>query len=151
MTSWRFSRILTEELAKNSLAESKWTTGASQFSTSFNYFDGHALWNTTIWPINALPKYVSEDVIKLIVDQTNIYGKQRCLKKGEDGTNWNEIDQNQMKAFLSIIFIMGFHELPRIRDYWIQGRNLFTSAVANTMTRNDFQWVLGHIHLADNT
>ncbi|CAM4989342.1 unnamed protein product, partial [Rotaria socialis] len=90
-------------------------------------------------------------LIKLITDQTNIYGKQRCVEKGEDAKNWKEINENQTHAFLGLLFIMRFHKLPRIRDYWSQDRNLFTPAVANTMTRNEFQRLFSNIHLADNS
>jgi len=79
------------------------------------------------------------------------YGKQRCVQNGEDVTKWKEVDENQVYAFLGILFIMGFHKLPRMRDYWSQDRNLFTPAVANTMTGNDFQRLFLNIHLADNS
>ncbi|CAF1690740.1 unnamed protein product, partial [Adineta ricciae] len=86
-----------------------------------------------------------------ITDQTNIYGKQRCVQKGADATSWKEIDQNQMQAFLGILLIMGFHKLPRIRDYWSQDKNLHTPVVADTVARKEFQRLLSNIHLADNS
>ena len=86
-------------------------------------------------------KFISQDLIKLITDQTNIYSKQCCVHKG---------DENQIHAFLGVLFIMGFHKLPIIRDYWSQDRNLYTPAVANTMTRNEFQRLFSNIHLDDN-
>jgi hypothetical protein len=102
-------------------------------------------------PIGSFFKFLSQDVIKLIVDQTNIYGKQRDVQKGEEATNWKEVDENQIHAFLGVLLIMGFHKLPRMRDYWSQDKNLFTPAVANTMTRNEFQRLFSNIHLADNS
>ena len=56
-----------------------------------------------------------------------------------------------MCTFLDILFIMRFHKLPRIRDYWTRDRNLFTPAVANAMTRNDFYRLFYNIHFADNS
>ena len=123
----------------------------SYFSKSFSYYDGHALGEHIVQPIDSFSKFICQDVIKLIVDQTNIYGKQRYSEKGEDATKWKEVDENQIRAFLGIIFIMGFHKLPRVRDYWSQDRNLFIPAVANTMIRNDFQRCVSNIHLADNS
>ena len=87
----------------------------------------------------------------LCYDCTLIYGKQRYSKNGEDVTKWKEVDENQMCAFLGILFIMGFHKLPRMRDYWSQDRNLFTPAVVDTMTRDEFQRFFSNIHLADNS
>ena len=123
----------------------------SYFSKSFSYYDGHALGVHIVRPIDSFSKFICQDVIKLIVDQTNIYGKQRYSQKGEDATKWKEVDENQIHAFLDILFIMGFHKLPRIRDYWSQDRNLFTPAVVNTMARNDFQRLVSNIHLSDNS
>ena len=55
-----------------------------------------------------------------------------------------------MCTFLGILFIMGFNKLPRMRGYWTQDRNLFTPAVASTMTRNDFYRLFSNTHFADN-
>src|SRR5262249_15803951 len=68
---------LVEELDQSSINEWKWEIDNSCFSSSFNYFDGHALGNSNIIrPIESFFKFISQDVIKLIIDQTNIYGKQ---------------------------------------------------------------------------
>ena len=122
----------------------------SYFSKSFSCYDGHALGEHIVQPIDSFSKFICQDVIKLSVDQTNIYGKQRYSQKG-DATKWKEVDESQIRAFLGILFIMGFHKLPRIRNYWSEDRNLFTPAVANTMIRNDFQRRVSNIHLADNS
>ena len=125
---------LIEGLDQGLIDEWQWKIDNSRFSTSFNYFDGHALGKNIIRPNDSFSKFICQHVIKLIIDQTNIYGKQRYSKKGEDITKWKEVDENQMCAFLGILFIMEFHKLPRMRDYWSQDRNLFTLAVADTMT-----------------
>ncbi|CAF1274029.1 unnamed protein product, partial [Didymodactylos carnosus] len=130
---------LVEELDQNSISEWKWKVDNSHVSTSFNYFDGHALDNSnTISPTDSLYKFISQEVIELITDQTNIYGKQRCVQQGDDCTKWREVDEIEILTFLGILFIMGFHKLPRIRDHWSNDRNLFTPAVANIMTRDEF-------------
>ena len=142
---------LIEELDQNSIHEWQWKTGHSHFSTLLNYFDGCSVGKNTTRPIDSFSKFICQDVIKLIIDQTNIYGRQRCIQKGGDATDWKDVDENQMYAFIGILFVMGFHKLPRMRDYWSQDRNLFTPVVANTMTRNDFQRIFSHLHLADNS
>ena len=131
--------------------EWEWDVDNSKFSSIFNYFDERALGINVIRPIDAFGKYISHNIIELIVDQTNIYGRNRCAQKGKNATDWKELDAAQICAFLGILLIMGFHKLPRIRDYWSTDRNLFTPAVANAMTRNEFQRIFSNIHLADNT
>ncbi|CAF1411735.1 unnamed protein product [Adineta ricciae] len=121
------------------------------FTSSFNYSDGSALGNNIVRPIDAFNEYISQDIMKLIVNQTNVYGQQRCVEKGKNTTDWTEIDSTQIYSFMGILLIMGFHKLPRIRDYWSNDRNLFTPTVANVMTRAEFQRIFSNIHLATNT
>ena len=142
---------LIEEFNQSSMDDWEWEADNSSLFTSFDYFDGDALGDNIIHPIDSFFKFISQDLIELITDQTNIYGKQRCVQKGEDATSWKEVDENQIHAFLGVLLIMGFHKLPRIRDYWSQDRNLYTPAVANIMTRNEFQRLFSNIHLADNS
>ncbi|CAF1234412.1 unnamed protein product [Rotaria sp. Silwood1] len=92
---------LIEELNQSSMDDWEWKVDNSSFSTSFNYFDGHALGNNIIRPIDSFFKFLSQDLIKLITNQTNIYGKQRCVQKGEDATSWKEVDENLIHAFLA--------------------------------------------------
>jgi hypothetical protein len=146
------SDSLVERFDGSSMDEWQWELGNADLSTSFKYFDGHALVdNRVIKPIDSFYQFITDDVLKLIVEQTNIYGEQRCVQRHGNCDEWKEVDRNQILAFLGIVFIMGFHRLPRIRDYWSQDRNLFTPAVADTMTRDDFYRIFSNIHLADNS
>ncbi|CAF3621420.1 unnamed protein product, partial [Rotaria sp. Silwood2] len=79
---------LIEELDLTSMEDWEWKADNSSFSTCFNYFDGYALGNGSIQPIDSFFKFISPNTIKLITDQTNIYGKQRYVEKDEDETNW---------------------------------------------------------------
>ncbi len=65
------------------------------------------------------------------VDQTNVHGKKRCVQQGDDFTKWRKVGESEMLTFLGILFIIGFHNLSRIRDYWSQDRNLFTPVVGS--------------------
>ncbi|CAF1538826.1 unnamed protein product, partial [Adineta steineri] len=99
-TSSEDNESLIEELDQTSMYDWEWEDDNSSFATDFNYFDGHASENDLIQPIDSFFKFISPDVIELITDQTNIYGKQRYVEKGEDVTNWKEVDENQIHAFL---------------------------------------------------
>ena len=63
---------LIEGLDQNSIDEWQWKIDNSRFSTSCNYFDGHALGKNIIRPIDSFSKFIRQDMIKLIIDQTNI-------------------------------------------------------------------------------
>ena len=120
-----------------------WDVDNSKFSSTFNYFDGRASGDDVVRSIDAFSKYISQDIIELIVDQTNIYRKYRYIQKGKNTTVWKEIDTDEIYAFLEILLIMGLHQLST-------DRNLFTPAVTNVMRRNEFQRIFSNIHLANN-
>ena len=63
-------------------------------------------------------KFMTRDVIELMIDEMNIYAKQRYAQIGQRMAEWKEVDENQLLAFLGLLFIMGFYRSPRIRDYW---------------------------------
>ncbi|CAF5221435.1 unnamed protein product [Rotaria magnacalcarata] len=64
---------LVEEFRQNSMDDWEWKVNNSSFSASLNYYDGHALGNNVIQPIHSFFTFISQGLIKLITDQTNIY------------------------------------------------------------------------------
>ncbi len=73
---------LAEELHRSSINKWEWDVNNSDCSTSCNYFDGHVFGNDKIIrPIDLFYKFISHDVIQLIIDQTSICGKQCYVPK----------------------------------------------------------------------
>ena len=82
---------LVEDIDESSINDWDWDTNDSSFATSFSYFDGCALGNSdNIRPIDSFSKFIDEDMIKLHVDQTNVYGKQRCAQRSDCKSNWKK-------------------------------------------------------------
>ena len=73
--------FLIERLDQNSIGVWQWKIDNSYFSTSLNYFDGYALGQKIVRIIDSFSKLSSQDVIKLVIDQTDIYGKQHYSQK----------------------------------------------------------------------
>ena len=57
-------------------------------------------------------------------------------------------EPRQIRAFLGINFIMGYHELPAIKDYWSASPTLGVPFIANVMTRDCFQQILAALHFS---
>ncbi|GLV46244.1 hypothetical protein CBL_12321 [Carabus blaptoides fortunei] len=61
-------------------------------------------------PLNAYELFISEEMIDLIVKETNRYAEQ-CLQKCNNPksrlTSWINTDKNEIKRFFSIILAMG--------------------------------------------
>jgi hypothetical protein len=104
----------------------------------------------SIRPIDVFNKFFTQDVFDLIVQQTNIYGKQKFLEQ-ESASNWQNVDERIIRSFLGILIIMGLHQLPRITDYWSRNKIFHTEVIANVMPRTEFQRIFTALHLADNT
>lgn len=119
---------------------------------SFNEVEGHTTITSgnNIQPIEIFNKFFTNDVIALIVNQTNTYGEQRCSSL-EHPSNWNPVNDRIICCFLGLLIIMGLHQLPRIRNYWSRNKIFYTEVVANTMPRNEFYRIFSALHLADNT
>jgi len=63
-------------------------------------------------PFEFFEKFFPDDVIKLLVEQTNLYAQQRQTRY------WNDVTYDEMKCFLGILLGMGVHRLPKFKLYW---------------------------------
>jgi hypothetical protein len=68
-------------------------------------------------------------------------------QKGKD----LDIQKEELKAFLGILVIMGFHQLPNLRMYWSTDGNLHVQRIADIMPIKRFLSILRLLHLNDNT
>lgn len=78
----------------------------------------------------------------VIIPESERYSQQQGVSFQ---TNIEEI-----KAFLGMTILMGYHRLPSMRDYWSQEPDLTVPFVANCMTRRRFEIIRKMLHLADN-
>ena len=84
-----------------------------------------------------------EELIDLIVVQTNLCAKQK-------GRNFT-VDNNELKAFLEINYIMAINKLPKIAEYWRVDNRIGNNVIQNTMIRNRFCEILQSLLFAGNT
>ena len=95
-------------------------------------------------PIDAFMLLFTEELLELIWKQTNIYGQQ------ENKINWTSVSISDIKKWIAINILMGYHKLPSYRNYWSTDPNFRVPMVSETMSRNFFSKNLKNIHLADN-
>ena len=60
--------------------------------------------------------FFPDELIQLIVDETNRYAKECLASKGSD-EHW-ETNIEKLKAYLGFTILMGLNKLPHIYDYW---------------------------------
>ena len=62
-----------------------------------------------------------------------------------------EVSMDELRAFISVNFVMGYHKPPNLRSYWETGSPSFSvNFVANMMTRERFKEILGNLHFSNN-
>jgi hypothetical protein len=66
--------------------------------------------------IDIFNKFFTEDIIDMIVTQTNIYGEQKSLMQGS-ASNWQKVNESGIRSFLGLLIIMGLHRVPQFRNY----------------------------------
>lgn len=105
-------------------------------------------------PIDFFEKYLNEDVVNLMVDETNrnandVISKRR-LSRQSRLRNWKDTDPEEIKKFIGLLIYMGLVPLPHITDYWSKNKLYRCSVAAQVMSRNRFQLLLRFWHFNDN-
>ena len=69
-----------------------------------------------ITPISVFRNFFTKEILRLITDQTNIYGKDKKRKQSEKKVNsCQNRSKKDIKFFLQIIILMGINDLPELR------------------------------------
>ncbi|KAJ1360664.1 hypothetical protein KIN20_038418 [Parelaphostrongylus tenuis] len=85
------------------------------------------------------------DVWELIVKETNIYGYQKH-------PGWEPITMEDMKKFIGLCLQMGIVQLPHLKNYWSNNPAFGKYPIGpDVMSRERFEKILTHLHLADNS
>ena len=56
----------------------------------------------------------------------------------------------EMRKFLGLLLISGYHNLPSEADYWSTAEDLEAPIFSNIMTRDRFRVIKSSLHIADN-
>ncbi|KAL4148520.1 hypothetical protein QTP88_002749 [Uroleucon formosanum] len=98
-------------------------------------------------PFSVFKLLFSDEIINLVVQQTNLYAQQRYMKTGK---LYMKTTNQEIMTFLGINILMGIKRSPSYRDYWSSAPDLHDSYISQLMTVNRFGWLLSTIHLNDN-
>ena len=88
-------------------------------------------------------KFFTDDLLSLIVDQSNLYASQVNVNKPLNLT------VNELEQWLGILLYMSVVKLPQSRFYWNKIFNC--TFVTNVMSRNRFEEIKKCIHFSDNS
>ena len=139
--------IRSRELAKRTI----WTTSTENCirqRKTFSEATGPNIPDDLESPHDVFLHIFPLNLIEAIVFQTNLYALQ---KNGGNSNSFTATNVKEMKTFLGINILMGVKKLPSYCDYWSSRPELRDHFISSAMTRDRFAWILGHIHLADNS
>ena len=58
------------------------------------------------------------DIITRLVHETNLYAEQCQAARGVRNSAWQPTTVEEMRAYIGVNILMGFHQLPEIDHYW---------------------------------
>ncbi|XP_060801114.1 piggyBac transposable element-derived protein 3-like [Amyelois transitella] len=94
-------------------------------------------------PVAIFEKMFDNEIISMIIQNSKLYSAQ---KNKHDF----DITEEQLKTFLGILLLTGYHTLPRERLYWSLDEDCNVPIVSKAMTRNRFLEIKKFLHFCDN-
>ncbi|KAF7414956.1 hypothetical protein HZH68_003445 [Vespula germanica] len=102
-------------------------------------------------PIDFYSLFFNEEIIQMIVNQTNLYANQMIEKnQSERLSKWIPTNIHEIKQLFGLIMWMGLVKLPTIQLYWTKDVLFAQSFPRTVMSRNRFEILLRMLHFADN-
>jgi len=109
-------------------------------------------------PYDIFSRFFDDEVIDVLVTETNRYYEQFINSKGgkENLTkacrarSWNDVTNDEIRAFLAILLYMGLVKLPNYNMYWSTHDLLNLKNFTSLMTRDRFLNILSYLHATDN-
>ena len=87
----------------------------------------------------------SDDLLDLLVEQTNLYATR------DKNVHYFKTDRIEMRKFLGLIVVSGYHHLPTENDYWSTADELSAPFFASIISRDRFKLIKRYLHIADNS
>ena len=107
--------------------------------------------NDTV-PIAIFKRFFTEEVFHLIIEQTNIYGRQKFQRKSQNTNGrWTDVGVKGIELFLGIIIVMGINDLPRMKLYWSKDNFFHNGFISTVMSRDRFLQIFYNLHRAENS
>ncbi|KAL1471258.1 hypothetical protein MTO96_023769 [Rhipicephalus appendiculatus] len=97
---------------------------------------------TPLTPVEAFEKFFDDEVINLLVENTNTYTQQK--------NRLLNVNAGEIKCFLGILLLSGYVPVPRRRMLWENSHDFHNELIANSTRRDRFEAIFTNLHMADN-
>jgi len=95
-------------------------------------------------PYELWSRYFSEDMVQNLVEQSTLYAR-----RDKNSPNFS-VDSGEMRRFLGILLLSGYHSLPQEAHYWSNQADLGVPIVSDAMSSKRFLETKKNLHIADN-
>lgn len=95
-------------------------------------------------PTSLFEQFLDDKVIDELIEKMTKYAR---ISKGRTSFGTT---REEFRAYLSVLFISGYNQLPRRRMYWERADDVLNLAISGAMTCNRFEELLMCVHVADN-
>ena len=96
-----------------------------------------------------LHQMFSEDLIDLIVNETNRNAEQKQRASGRQDKDWTPEDAADIPAYLAIRILQGIKTLPSERHHWSNNKYLKVKKVSDTMPHTQDMMMNEYLHFND--
>lgn len=124
-----------KRLYKNGIA---WYKKYLKHNQQFNFSENISPKIVTETPIDSFNTLFSDELVELLVVQTNIYATQKGFGPIRFPTN-----NKEMRVFSGLNLCMGIKKLPYYRDYWSAQPELRGPYISKQMSVNRIGWLPG--------
>ncbi|XP_015436661.1 PREDICTED: piggyBac transposable element-derived protein 4-like [Dufourea novaeangliae] len=107
--------------------------------------------SNTQQPIDFFKLFFTNDLVKEIIQETNLYAKRRLegktLSANSIWRSWRDVTLEEFWAFLAVIINMGTMPLANLQEYWSKNAVSYIPFYADTFTRDRFSQIFWMLHL----
>ena len=103
-------------------------------------------------PVSVFTTFFTEEILNLITDQTNIYGKGKKQSSNQTKTSkWKDVSKKEIESFLGLVILMGINDLPNRKLYWSKDMVFHKTFISLIMSQDLFLEIFYNLHLANNS
>ena len=102
-------------------------------------------------PVDFFVAFVGEDLLNQIVQETNLYARQKLADSPARLANFRPVTVHELKAFLGVNIIMGINRLPTLDLYWSTDVYFGNQGIKKVMPKNRFKELSSFLHFNDAT
>ena len=95
-------------------------------------------------PSSLFEKFLTDYILQLICNETVRYAQSKR-------SHSYKLELHGLKAFIAILLISGYVDIPRRPMFWECSTDVHNDAVSSMMSGNRFDEIMKYLHLANNT